>query len=69
MGNMIEKLKHWFDCYVRNIHIYDLGYDYGRWKKEAERQCKTVGYVDCYCMFCGKKLMRNVVGNDNGKSE
>ena len=29
----------------------------------------SVGYIDCYCQYCGKKLMRIVVGDDNGESK
>lgn len=69
MKEKLEKMRHWFDCHIRNTHIYDLGTDQDRWKEEAERQCKAVGFVDCYCMYCGKKLMRIVVGDDNGESK
>ena len=66
---MFEKLKHWFDCHIRKIHFYDMGFDYEAWKEETRRQCETVGYADCYCRYCGTHLMRIVVGDDNGKSE
>lgn len=34
MKKKLERLRHLFDCYVRNVHIYDLGTNPDRWKSE-----------------------------------
>lgn len=58
----MKKLKRWIDCHIKDEHVYDIGYDAEMWRSECERQLDIVGYIECRCMYCGKKLMRIVPG-------
>lgn len=53
-----KKLKHWIDCNIRRTHYVDMGKDPKAWLAETNRQCETVGYVNCYCQYCGRYLFR-----------
>lgn len=58
------KIKNWINCNIKREHIYDLGTNPERWEAECERQLRTVGYIECRCMYCGRLLMRIVPKQD-----
>ena len=64
--NVFKRLKHAVECHVFHTHYYFLGKqeELPKWKEEMQKKIKKDGYADCFCEYCGCKLIRIVANPD-----